>query len=95
MNKDFEKFLKDTGYTDIKAIPGNRYACINRFMYTDAIISGKIGERIGTEGRWCYENYRDAKEALDAWDGKGEPDGWLRHPETGRRRENGIEYVNF
>jgi len=25
----------------------------------------------------------------DQWDGEGEPDGWHRHPHSGRRRSNG------
>lgn len=35
--------------------------------------------------------------ALIAWNGEGEPSGWMRHPETGRRRPGGDpagEYVN-
>jgi hypothetical protein len=27
--------------------------------------------------------------ALIAWDGKGEPEGWFRHPMSGRRRPDG------
>lgn len=27
--------------------------------------------------------------ALNNWDGEGEPEGWIRHVETGRRRPNG------
>jgi hypothetical protein len=34
---------------------------------------------------------------MEAWDGDGEPDGWSRHPPTGRRRPGGDpdkEYVS-
>jgi hypothetical protein len=34
--------------------------------------------------------------ALREWDGNGEPDGWMRHPDSGRRRPDGDaarEYV--
>lgn len=27
--------------------------------------------------------------ALEEWDGTGEPEGWMCHPRTGRRRPNG------
>ncbi|MEX3929785.1 hypothetical protein AB4Y36_38240 [Paraburkholderia sp. BR10936] len=30
-----------------------------------------------------------AAKALDAWDGQHEPEGWFRHPPSGRRRRNG------
>lgn len=36
--------------------------------------------------------------ALIEWDGTGEPEGWIRHPMTGRRRPGGDaskEYVNM
>ena len=34
--------------------------------------------------------------ALESWDGTGEPDGWIREPNSGRRRPGGDasqEYV--
>lgn len=74
-------------YTDIKLLPHNRYAAINRYIFTCAIIKGNINDEFSFEDRWCYHSYRDAKEALDKWDGTGEPTGWHRHPKTGRRRE--------
>ena len=38
---------------------------------------------------WHYETVEDAKQALECWDGHGEPEGWHRHPKTARRREHG------
>ena len=35
--------------------------------------------------------------ALALWDGTGEPEGWMRHPTSGRRRPDGDktkEYIN-
>ena len=26
---------------------------------------------------------------MDKWDGTGEPEGWMRHPSSGRRRPGG------
>lgn len=46
---------------------------------------------------WCYESVEGARSAAEAWDGAGEPDGWKRHPASGRRRPDGDatkEYVN-
>jgi hypothetical protein len=42
-------------------------------------------------GSWNYHaEHRDAGwRAALSWDGHGEPDGWTRHPETGRVRPDG------
>jgi len=49
------------------------------------------------EDCWCYDDREKAISALDAWNGEGEPAGWIRHPASGRRRPDGDasqEYVN-
>lgn len=40
---------------------------------------------------WCYTGDRlvAAKQAFDDWDGKGEPQGWNKHPTSGRWRGDG------
>lgn len=40
---------------------------------------------------WCYqaEQTEQAWRAVLGWDGEGEPEGWYRHPDTGRRRPDG------
>jgi hypothetical protein len=40
---------------------------------------------IGGDRYTCYPDYASARAALDAWDGRGEPQGWTRHPASGRR----------
>ncbi|RBB38893.1 hypothetical protein DPV79_16055 [Burkholderia reimsis] len=77
----------EDGYTDYRVFPNERDAMICRLMFTFAIIADMTPYAYGE--RWCYHSYADAKAALDAWDGEGEPTGWHRHPDTGRRRENG------
>lgn len=50
---------------------------------------------------WCYETPIAAVIATTAWiadkpEGTGEPEGWTRHPASGRRRPNGdasAEYI--
>lgn len=94
----FLHWLKvENGYRDPKPLPNARYAAILPLAYTHAIIVGNIGDRTGYSDRWCYHNYRAAADALDAWDGTGEPEGWHRHPVSGRRRAEGdplMEYVD-
>lgn len=63
-------------------------------MFTSAVIVGPVGEHY-YDDRWCYGGPTAALDALDAaraWGGPwagGEPEGWHRHPGTGRRREDG------
>jgi hypothetical protein len=40
---------------------------------------------------WDYraEDIEAAWRAALGWDGEGEPEGWYRHPHTGRRRPDG------
>ena len=82
---EFLRFLVANGYRDIRFLPGRRWASTFQFMFTAAIIVGRIGDRGGYGDRWCYHAHADAKAALLAWDGTGEPNGWHRHPATGRR----------
>lgn len=73
----------------VKIFGDGRYAAVYPFLYTDAIIVGKIDDEVQYEDRWCYEKGGAASAALNDWDGTGEPAGWHRHPNSGRRRKNG------
>lgn len=93
---DFKKFLEEQLYLDIKRIDEGTWTCIFPLAYTHAIITVKHNDFFSVGDRWCYHSYEAARAALDAWDGTGEPQGWHRHPATGRRREkDGTEYINF
>lgn len=87
------------GYSDLCRLPDGRAVCINRLMFTYAILSGL--RDYGYEDRWCFRDYVTAKGALRDWieaGGVGEPEGWHRHPDTGRRRPDGDaskEYVEL
>jgi hypothetical protein len=57
---------------------------------------GAAGEQ-WFDGIWDYDTFEAAVAAMHAWDGAGEPAGWSRHPDTGRRRpggDPGKEYVH-
>lgn len=86
------------GYTDYHAYPSGRDACIAKFAFTAAILADITQDGYGD--RWCYANIEQARAALEAWDGANdtEPQGWHRHPDTGRRRPNGDasrEYISI
>jgi hypothetical protein len=38
---------------------------------------------------WCYDVPDLAWRAVLGWDGEGEPEGWFRHPQSGRRMASG------
>jgi hypothetical protein len=90
MERSPQAFLQELAqlndYTDAKLVrDATRYAAITRKMFTHAIITGRIGDYWGLGDCWCYPSYAAARSALAAWDGEGEPEGWLRHPGPGRR----------
>jgi hypothetical protein len=82
----FTYLISECGYLEPRLIGPDRYACLLPLMFTHAIITGAVGQRSTYDDRWCYDSRDSARAALDAWSGQGEPDGWHRHPFTGRRR---------
>lgn len=76
---------------------GDSLCAINKLAFTYAIISEITYSGYGD--RWCYSSYEKAKQALDNWGAEdAEPQGWHRHPATGRRRPDGDEtkqYINY
>jgi hypothetical protein len=90
-----DKIIKDNGYLNPKFFEDGRAAVLMPLLFTCAIVDDL--DSCGYGDRWCYHTVEDAKKALAAWDGAEgtEPDGWHRHPASGRRRENGKEWVNF
>jgi hypothetical protein len=85
-DKSFIEFLKENKYRDIRFINDFEWVAITPFLFTHAIVKGKINDFWGYDDRWCYHSYNSAKEALDKWSFDGEPEGWHRHPASGRRR---------
>jgi hypothetical protein len=84
------------GYRSPKLLPRRRWAAVLPLMFTHAIVVGRLFDEVGYDNRWCYSTSEAAFKALDAWDGEGEPEGWHRHPTSGRRRPEGDvtqEYV--
>lgn len=85
--EDYQEYVE--GELRYKETGAGRYAAIIPFLFTTAIIRGMLDNPIGYDDRWCYETKEAAEKAFEAWDGNGEPDGWHRHPSTGRRRPGG------
>jgi hypothetical protein len=89
-NDEFLSWLTDEClYLNARRLPDGRYAAIYPLIYTHRIITVRAGDFMSYDDGWCYHDHGSAKAALDAWDGTGEPEGWHRHPASGRRREDG------
>lgn len=56
-------------------------------MYTFKLVIGSIGSRSYDDG-WCYADLGSALSAVAFWNPATEPEpsGWVRHPQSGRRR---------
>lgn len=74
---------------DLGSAPDGRRIAVLPLLYTAAVIIGRPHTVDHYDDRWCYDDVADAVAAATAWDGTGEPTGWHRHPDTGRRREHG------
>jgi hypothetical protein len=87
------------GFCDIRPIYcQTKWVGIYDYLFTSAIIVGVMGDYATIDNRWCYHTKEDARAALVEWESRkymGEPDGWHRHPFSGRRRQNGLETINF
>jgi len=80
-----ELIPEDENLVRVVLYDSGRTAAIMPFMFTWAIITDLSA--IGYEDRWCYHELVDALGALEDWNGQGEPEGWHRHPLSGRRRD--------
>lgn len=93
----FAEFL--SGYRHVHELDDGTYVAIWPLMFTHAIIRGEIGNMVEIQDRWCYKTEEAAMAALAVWlvtGCRGEPEGWHRHPASGRRRPDGDssrEYV--
>lgn len=77
------------------AVDGRRIAILP-LMFTAAVIIGPEHNLLNAyDDRWCYHSVSAAWQAAIRWDGTGEPYGWHRHPDTGRRRPAGDETREF
>jgi hypothetical protein len=87
----FLQWLTDMlGFRDPKLLGDGRYACIVPRFLRSAIVTGYVAD-VGFEDSWKYRSYPEAKRALDAWDGQGEPTGWIRHQATRATRKVAAE----
>ena len=88
---DIDRYDADQGFFILRT-QGKHYIGVMPLLFTGALIIGSTDNRRTYLDRWCYHSVEEAIAAGDAWSGdwpKTEPEGWHRHPATGRRREHG------
>ncbi|MGF6607040.1 hypothetical protein OKW45_001940 [Paraburkholderia sp. WSM4175] len=88
MNATDDDLLARGYLAPIRRFDNGRIAClmeVNPWLYA---ICTDLFER-GHNNAFYYRDRGSATAALTAWDGHGEPSGWLRHPQSGRRRADG------
>lgn len=89
-----EKHLEDlkSWYDTVVTYGDGEYVAVYPLLFHWTMIQGHLDWTEGYLDRWCYANEPVAREALDEWQNRnfeGEPIGWHRHPDTGRRRPEG------
>lgn len=83
------KTLDDLG-VEVRVLP---------MIFTNRVTIGAVDDAYGYDDGWCYNSHEAALAAAEAWDPRTqkEPEGWHRHPRSGRRRVDGdpaTEYVS-
>ncbi len=78
---DWEAF-----YREIRTLPSGEKAGLMKMNFTTGLVVGL--DAVGYRTRFCYADWKDAREALVKWDGHGDPPGpWIK--EKGRVERNG------
>jgi hypothetical protein len=85
----------------IRRLPDGRQLWLYPMMFTHKLCLGPADNALWFDDSWCYPTREAGMQALETWDPLNpetlEPDGWHRHPRTGRRRPDGDptqEYVS-
>lgn len=73
-----------------------------RTLYLCQMLLGNVRLNIGNTGNktgyfdgYCFHDADAAWRAVLGWDGQEEPDGWVRHLKSGRRRPDGTPESEF
>lgn len=71
-----------------RRLPDQRIVGATAMIYNGRVF---IGDEICVHDAWCYESVFQAVRAVEEWDPltEDEPKGWIRHPQSGRRRPLG------
>jgi len=80
----------DEGALAERLLPDGGELCVYPLLFGAARLTfGRDPADGGYDDCWDYPDPLTAVKAMNRWDGRGEPEGWTRHPGTGRRRPDG------
>jgi hypothetical protein len=81
--------MMNDGYNYIlfRVVGDGRGIWVYPMMFTYKLVIGPVGKDCYSDG-WCYKDLNSATTAFSEWNPATEPEpqGWVRHPRTGRRR---------
>lgn len=72
-----------------RLVPGRGLCGTQRFIFTTGLLTNLRfdGLTYDYDARYCYPIAKDARDALEAWDGNGDPPGeWIKEKVHGRTR---------
>lgn len=86
IDPEFAAFLKEAGITDTRLLPTGEWAGLQQFMFTTGLMVGLQHDYLDFfRTRFCYKQRLDARRALEAWDGTGDPSGpWVKQKPENR-----------
>ncbi|NCQ51902.1 hypothetical protein GW796_08415 [archaeon] len=92
-----DKQMKDMGYTAWRELPDGIILAVGNMAFGNGRLFVDVNN-CGYEDCYCYDSLELAEKSMKEYnqDVDKEPEGWKRHPFSGRRRENGDkskEYV--
>ena len=81
-----KNFLEPQGYINIRKMPDGSICAVIPYIYTGGLCFNVDFGGIG--GRYCYEHLSEAVDALNKWDGEGDPPGnWIVKKGKGEDRQ--------
>ena len=94
-----DKHMIENGYTAWRELPDGTIIAVGPMAFGNGRLFMDINSN-GYEDCYCYDSLELAEKSMNEYDAQSgvEPQGWKRHPYSGRRRINGdpeTEYVNM
>ena len=72
-----------------RILEDGRTIWVMRTLFNARIGIARTPVSMDFEDAWCYHDHDTAVRVAIEWDGNGEPDGWNKHPSSGRYRADG------
>lgn len=83
------KLQDENGFIARKDLPDGRYTTLTPQIFTTKLTISRAGDEYGWYEAYEYDDPGKAAASFEAWEGNGEPDGWIRAVPSMRRRPDG------